>query len=96
MLRKPEKLLNAIIKTDKELMLTIGGDFYFSSIQRAMLDQKGADRNFCQLKSRSPEVWEYTELIDWDSLLEEPLTQPLFADAIFVGIGYYHSHIKIA
>jgi len=96
MLRKSEKLLNATIKTDTELLLRIGGKFYFSPTQRVLLNRKGADRNFCQLKCSPPEVWEYTELIDWDLLSEEPLVQPLFSDAVFIGVGYFHSHIKIA
>ena len=96
MTRKSERLLNATIKDDKHLMLTIGGKFYFSPTQRMLMDNEGVDRNFCQLKSNPPEVWEYTELIDWELLLEEPLVQPIFSDAVFVGVGYFHSHIKIA
>jgi len=96
MSRQPEKLLNATIKDDKHLMLEVGGKFYFSPTQRALMDREGIDRNFCQLKTKPPEVWEYTELIDWDLMLENPLVQPIFNDAIFVGVGHYHSHIKIA
>ena len=94
--RKPEKLLNATIKDKKHLLLDIGGKFYFSPTQRALMDRKGIDRNFCQLQIHPPEVWEYTELIDWELLLEEPLVQPIFSDAVFMGVGHFHSHIKIA
>ena len=94
--RKPEKLSNASIKDDKHLMLTVGGKFYFSSTQRVLMDKEGVDRNFCQLKTHPPEVWEYTELIDWDLMLEEPLVQPIFSDAVFIGVGHFHSHIRIA
>ena len=81
-----EPLANVDPKTIPFVAPWLGGKLYFSKRQQ----MKAERRMFGQLLDNCG-VKEYTEMISWEMLEENPFEQPLAEDAVYVGMGYFHS-----
>lgn len=89
--KTPERLTNIKPHDIPRMAPWLGGNFYYSATQRAKLDREGRERFFMQTIEIPVDILEYTEFIDWDMLKENINLQPMFNDAILVGVGYVHS-----
>lgn len=79
------RLVN-IVKRDKQM----AGKFWYSKEQRGMHDKKGQPRFFCSIDGA---IKEYTEMIDIEMLIENPLDQCPFEDAKYLGEGFFSHRI---
>lgn len=72
----------------KETLASLSGRLYFSKTQYNKHRDEGRDRMFAKLQGDNTIV-EYTELISFEAIMEEPIIIPLEADAEFVGVGTF-------
>lgn len=66
----------------------IAGDVYFSKLQWKQLRDHDRDRTFARLESG--EIVEYTEMVSFERLIEEPFDRCGYPDAEYLGRGTYH------
>jgi hypothetical protein len=71
-----------------ETEASLSGKLYFSKKQYGKARELGNDRTFAKLTNGR--MVEYTELITFEQLMEDPATLPLDLDATFLGEGSFH------
>lgn len=71
------------VKNAKQL----SGKFWFSKRQRRELDRKGHHRMFAKLFDGV--IVEYTEMIEFEDILMEPLRACEYEDATYLGEGVF-------
>lgn len=67
------------------------GKFWFSRMQRKDLDKAGRHRTFAKLFDGT--TVEYTQLVDKETLLHDPLDRCHYVDATYLGEGTF-SHFE--
>jgi len=70
------------------------GALYYSKKQWRQLRDIGALRTFALLND-GKQIVEYTEMITYETLLENPNTAPLADDAEFRGYGTFSYHVDL-
>jgi hypothetical protein len=66
----------------------IGGKFFYSARQRRELDKKGRHRTFASIFGRG--IIEYTELVPYEDMVEDPTRVCEYEDAEYLGEGFFH------
>lgn len=78
-----EQLIKALQETGQ-----LFGKFFYSKQQRRAHDMKGTDRFFCKLLDGT--ITEYTEMVDVETQLENPMETCEYDDAKYLGDGCFH------
>jgi len=69
----------------------LAGKFWFSKMQRVDLDRVGRHRTFARLFDGA--TVEYTQMVDYETLVDDPLDCCQYVDAAYLGEGVF-SHFE--
>jgi len=72
---------------------SLTGNLWFSQKQYKYLRDQGRDRTFAKLTDGR--IVEYTELISYEDLVEEPGRICPIDDAVFIGVGKFHHFMDL-
>lgn len=75
-----------------EIDMNFSGKLYFSKTQWKLLRDEGRDRTYAM--NAGQQVIEYTEMITFPDLQENPDIAPIFPDAEYRGEGFFHHRIN--
>ena len=65
----------------------LAGKFWYSKKMRKWMDKQGMNRLFCMIEG---DIKEYTELAEFETLIDEPGYMPIYDDSEFLGEGFYY------
>lgn len=70
---------------------SVSGKFWYSKRQRKELDSLGRDRMFVRLFSGR--TIEYTQMVNYEALMDDPFDSCFYEDAVYLGEGTF-SHFE--